>query len=62
LITAHASPPLLRFPHRHLLGIEGHSADKITFLLDLAASNIEQGRQAGKKSSILRRSTETTQG
>jgi aspartate carbamoyltransferase catalytic subunit len=53
-MAAHASPPLLRFPHRHLLGIEGLSADEITFLLDLAESYVEQNRQADKKSAILR--------
>ena len=44
----------MRFPHRHLLGIEGLSPDEITFLLDLADSYVEQSRAADKKSSILR--------
>jgi len=53
-MSALASHPTLRFPHRHLLGIEGLSADEITMLLDLAESYVEQNRQADKKSSILR--------
>jgi aspartate carbamoyltransferase catalytic subunit len=53
-MTALAHSPTLRFPHRHLLGIEGLSADEITMLLDLAESYVEQNRQADKKSSILR--------
>ena len=44
----------LRFPHRNLLGIEGLSADEITFLLDLADSYVQQNRAADKKSTILR--------
>jgi aspartate carbamoyltransferase catalytic subunit len=44
----------LRFPHRHLLGIEGLSPDEITFLLDLADSYVQQNREADKKSTILR--------
>ena len=53
-MTALATQPTLRFPHRDLLGIEGLSADEITMLLDLAESYVEQNRQADKKSSILR--------
>ncbi len=45
---------MLRFPHRHLLGIEGLSPDEITFLLDLADSYVQQNREADKKSTILR--------
>ncbi|MCC6469869.1 MAG: aspartate carbamoyltransferase catalytic subunit [Alphaproteobacteria bacterium] len=44
----------LRFPHRHLLGIEGLSPDEITFLLDLADSYVQQNREQDKKSTILR--------
>ncbi|MGQ0677769.1 MAG: aspartate carbamoyltransferase catalytic subunit [Rhodospirillales bacterium] len=51
--TAPGTNPL-RFPHRHLLGIEGLSADEISFLLDLADSYVEQSRAADKKSTILR--------
>ena len=54
LMTALATSPTLRFPHRHLLGIEGLSADEITMLLDLAESYVEQNRQTDKKTSILR--------
>jgi aspartate carbamoyltransferase catalytic subunit len=44
----------LRYPHRHLLGIEGLSPDEITFLLDLADSYVQQNRGQDKKSTILR--------
>ncbi len=44
----------LRFPHRHLLGIEGLSADAITMVLDLADSYVEQSRKPDKKLSLLR--------
>lgn len=42
------------FPHRHLLGIEGLSAQDIGFLLDLAEAAIEVSRQVEKKRSTLR--------
>jgi len=42
------------FPHRHLLGIEGLSAQDISFLLDLAEAAIEVSRQVEKKRSTLR--------
>jgi aspartate carbamoyltransferase catalytic subunit len=42
------------FPHRHLLGIEGLSAQDIGFLLDLAETAIEVSRQVEKKRSTLR--------
>jgi aspartate carbamoyltransferase catalytic subunit len=41
-------------PHRHLLGIEGLSADAITMVLDLADSYVEQSRKPDKKLSLLR--------
>ncbi|MBE9553219.1 MAG: aspartate carbamoyltransferase catalytic subunit [Proteobacteria bacterium] len=44
----------LRFPHRHLLGIEGLSADAITMLLDLADTYVEQNRKPNKALSLLR--------
>ncbi len=44
----------LRYPHRHLLGIEGLSPDEITFLLDLADGYVQQNREVDKKSTILR--------
>ena len=43
-----------RFSHRHFLGIEGLSADEITFLLDLADTYVDQNRRPNKKSDILR--------
>ncbi len=49
-----AAAPLLRFPHRHLLGIQGLSAAEITLLLDLAESYVAQNRQLDKKSAGLR--------
>ncbi|HLI14256.1 MAG TPA: aspartate carbamoyltransferase catalytic subunit [Alphaproteobacteria bacterium] len=53
-MTAPSPTILLRFPHRHLLGIRGLSAAEITLLLDLAESYVDQNRQADKKSAILR--------
>ncbi|MGH6823129.1 MAG: aspartate carbamoyltransferase catalytic subunit [Methylocella sp.] len=47
-------PQELVFPHRHLLGIEGLSAQDIRFLLDLAEAAIEVSRQVEKKRSTLR--------
>jgi aspartate carbamoyltransferase catalytic subunit len=43
-----------KFPHRHLLGIEGLSAQDILVLLDLAEEAIEVSRQVEKKRSTLR--------
>ena len=43
----------LRFPHRHLLGIEGLSADAITMLLDIADTYVEQNRKPNKTLSLL---------
>src|ERR1700730_13348316 len=48
----------LAFPHRHLLGIEGLSAQDIGFLLDLAEAAIEVSRQVEKKRSTLRGRTQ----
>ncbi len=49
-----ASPDsTLRFPHRHLLGIEGLSADAITMLLDIADTYVEQNRKPNKTLSLL---------
>jgi aspartate carbamoyltransferase catalytic subunit len=44
----------LLFPHRHLLGIEGLSADQIITLLDLADGYVELNRRPDKKSTLLR--------
>ncbi|MDH5411978.1 MAG: aspartate carbamoyltransferase catalytic subunit, partial [Alphaproteobacteria bacterium] len=43
----------LRFPHRHLLGIEGLSANAITMLLDIADSYAEQNRKPNKTLTLL---------
>ena len=43
-----------RFPHKHLLGIEGLSPDEITLLLDLSEAYVEQNRRPDKKQSVLR--------
>lgn len=40
--------PKPRFPHRHLLGIEGLSPDEINGLLDLAEEYVEHNRQPHK--------------
>ena len=47
-------PKVPAFPHRHLLGIEGLSAQDISFLLDLAEAAIEVSRLVEKKRSTLR--------
>ncbi|MCC7426754.1 MAG: aspartate carbamoyltransferase catalytic subunit [Alphaproteobacteria bacterium] len=44
----------MRFPHRHLLAIEGMTPDAIGFLLDLADSYVDLGRSAERKSTLLR--------
>ncbi|MDA0239271.1 MAG: aspartate carbamoyltransferase catalytic subunit [Proteobacteria bacterium] len=43
-----------RFPHRHLLGIEGLSRDEIALLLDVSDTYVDQNRQVDKKVSTLR--------
>jgi aspartate carbamoyltransferase catalytic subunit len=49
-----AAVPVVPFPHRHLLGIEGLSADAITLLLDLSETYVAQNRLADKKRALLR--------
>jgi aspartate carbamoyltransferase catalytic subunit len=49
-----AASPVLRFRHRHLLGIEGLSREEITVLLDLSQAYVDQNRRADKKLSTLR--------
>src|SRR5712672_2884086 len=44
--------------HRHLLGIEGLSADDITGLLDLSEEYVELNRQVAKKRTSLRGRTQ----
>ncbi|HET9149678.1 MAG TPA: aspartate carbamoyltransferase catalytic subunit [Alphaproteobacteria bacterium] len=43
-----------RFPHRHILGIEGHSPEEITYLLDRSARFVELGRPKEGKVDLLR--------
>lgn len=45
------------FQRRHLLGIEGLTADEITAILDRADIYVSQGRSAHKKSNTLRGAT-----
>jgi aspartate carbamoyltransferase catalytic subunit len=53
--SAMFSPPReLKYPHRHLLGIEGLSPQDIGILLDLAETAIGVSRQVEKKRSTLR--------
>ena len=53
-MTRAAAVPVVPFPHRHLLGIEGLSADEITLLLDLSETYVAQNRLADKKRALLR--------
>ena len=46
------------FPHKHLLGIEGLSAEHITALLDRAEGEILVSRQVEKKKNVLRGRTQ----
>jgi len=43
-----------KFPHRHLLGIEGLSPQSISMLLDMAEEAVEVSRQIEKKRTTLR--------
>ena len=43
----------VRFPHRHLIAIEGLTPDEITAILDLSEVYVDQNRQADKSRSIL---------
>ena len=53
------TPPLPSpFPHRHLLGIHGLSAQAIESLLDLAERAVDVSRQAEKKRTTLRGRTQ----
>tara|TARA_Y100001934_G_C12286967_1_gene742797 strand:+ start:26 stop:1003 length:978 start_codon:yes stop_codon:yes gene_type:complete len=53
-----AAAELHMYPHRHLLGIEGLSADEITVLLDRSEEYVDQNRQVDKKQSLLRGRTQ----
>lgn len=46
--------PHNRFPHQHLLGIEGLSADEISYLLDLSDAYVTHNRQPDRKLNLLR--------
>ncbi len=46
-----------RYPHRHLLGIEGLGPEEITHLLDLADRYVDQNRSGERKGSSLRGKT-----
>ena len=46
------------YPHRHLLSIEGLSANELTLLLDLADKSAEQSLQINKKTDTLRGRTQ----
>ncbi|HEY5225601.1 MAG TPA: aspartate carbamoyltransferase catalytic subunit [Methylovirgula sp.] len=46
--------PILRFRHRHLLGIEGLSAHDLLILLDMAEDAVGVSRQIEKKRATLR--------
>ncbi|WP_207460637.1 aspartate carbamoyltransferase catalytic subunit [Azospirillum sp. SYSU D00513] len=41
------------FPHRHLLGIEGLTAEQISLILDVADGYVEQNKKPNKKTAIL---------
>ncbi|MCC7260803.1 MAG: aspartate carbamoyltransferase catalytic subunit [Alphaproteobacteria bacterium] len=43
-----------RFPHKHLLGIRGLSAEDIQYLLDVAETHIAKNRQQNKKKDSLK--------
>jgi aspartate carbamoyltransferase catalytic subunit len=43
-----------RFPHRHLLGIQGLGPQEITTILDLADGYVDQNRSVDKRKSLLR--------
>src|SRR5260221_1701107 len=58
LMNLAASPPTISFPHRHLLGNEGLSADEIVGLLDLADAAVAVSRQIEKKKAVLRGRTQ----
>ena len=49
-----ATEAVYRFPHKHILGIEGLSAEEIGLILDLSDSYVDQNRRPDKKSDVLR--------
>jgi aspartate carbamoyltransferase catalytic subunit len=50
--------PVARYPHRHLLGIEGLKPSEIEALLDRAEGEIDVSRQVEKKKTVLRGRTQ----
>jgi len=52
-MSDHARKPAAFFPHRHLLGIEGLSADEITRLLDLSQSYAERPKDDQRARTLL---------
>src|SRR6195952_294882 len=58
VLMTSASKSTYFFGHRHLLGIEGLSADDITGLLDLSEEYVELNRQVDKKRTSLRGRTQ----
>ncbi|WP_439814730.1 aspartate carbamoyltransferase catalytic subunit [Zavarzinia sp. CC-PAN008] len=53
-----APPAPSPYPHRHLLGIEGLSAQTIAGLLDLSETYVELSRQVDKKRAVMRGRTQ----
>ena len=47
------SPKIPRYPHRHLLGIEGLTVGEISYILDRSNEYVGQNRRADKKVDIL---------
>src|SRR5438045_1232454 len=58
VLMTSASKSTFVLGHRHLLGIEGLSADDITGLLDLSEEYVELNRQVDKKRTSLRGRTQ----
>ncbi len=57
-MTARISNTKEVFPHRHLLGIRGVSANEIKYLLDLSDEYVKLNRRADKKRDTLRGRTQ----
>jgi aspartate carbamoyltransferase catalytic subunit len=57
-MNAPSTQPLVTLPSRHLLGIEGLSAEVIVGILDLAEAAVEVSRQIEKKKAVLRGRTQ----
>jgi len=58
LMNAPPPSPSITLPSRHLLGIEGMTAEEIVGLLDLAEEAVEISRQIEKKKAVLRGRTQ----